>query len=691
MKVLYSFSGLIQNCFVRAQNKEVALCGVFTAQKYTFCVSPAFAQNTLFLWFIFFSFGLMAQQNDPSQAKAKEGSKVELKRGSRYLKGERVYDQETRTVARDSLNQILFLHEGTQMYCDSANQFLNRNQIEAFGNIILIDSDSTVLHGDTLFYDGNTRLARLRGKVKMIDKDKIVDTKFINYDMVKKVAYYFNGGTVTDTSGTVLTSDKGYYNTQSKIVSFRTKVVYDSPDTHLESDTLTYNSISKVVYFNDITRIKTRNGEVVTPGGEYNTVLGTSMLQGRSQIETDEYSIAGDTVDYDKVLEKGIAQGNVYFVMKKENMVIKGDLGKHDGVKGRSEIYGNGLMIRPSKNSKDTLFLSADTLISISIGDSLRDNKKLLAYRNVKVYRPDFQSICDSLTYNFADSMIRFYKDPILWAGRTQMSSDSIEVIMHNGQIDTLNLFVKAFIITQDTLLNFNQIKGREIKSVFRKNNLYRIMVNGNSESVYHIMQNDTTFMGFNRIRCGNMRLFFSDSIPNQLKDILFLNQPEAKFYPVRKMSEEERYLESFTWRIEEKPKKGEVLGVHHAPYPIGRSWEKSRLLIDNWFKVFMQGNQLLFLRQNCDKQDIIGKFMLRVYPVNKNDIPIEMRQAGFMDLSFEFPWEDLDMSLGLAKHTIELPNFPMAKIEVGQTYLAKNKKEEVLWRKMCNFKSLRK
>jgi len=624
------------------------------------------------LLFLSLSFSLLAQP--ATQAEKKNVNRIELKGGAKSLLGDIINGQKVRILDKDSLRQIEFWHEQNRMFCDSAAQFVEFNQVETYRNIRLIDADSTVITGDTLFYDGNSRLAKLRGNVILVDKDKTIITNKMDYNLNTRVAYYFDGGLVKDSLGTTLNSRKGYYNTRTKVANFRGNVVYNSPDTYLESDSLTYHTAERIVYFDAPTRIKTRDGILHTEGGMYNTVLGTSVFEGRSKIDNKDYTITADKLDYDKILEKGIAEQNVEFYLKKEKITIRGDLAKYDGFKGKSEVFGHGLMLKPNENGKDTLFLAADTLIYLS--DSLEENRRLLAYPKVKIFRKDFQALCDSLYYS--DSLIRFYKNPIIWANQSQLSADTIFVNMKDNQINEMKLRLKSFIISQDTVRNFNQIKGKFINAKFAKNELHKIYVNGNGESVFHALKNDTLSIGINRIRCGDMIFSFNDS--SKLRDILFINQPDGKFIPPQKLTEKEKYLDDFTWRIIEKPSKGVVLGVHHSSEFVGKNWKNALQIADEEFDIFKKDNELLFVKAPAQDFDTTAVFELRVFPKNKDDIEIQLRKNGYQSLFCRF--ESLDLKREVLEKLIELPKFEIQKLQIRRLH----KKEALLWEKLYTF-----
>lgn len=652
--------------------------------------------NLIFCCFLLLFFGWLPDagaQQRPSQNSSSAGAKqqqpaskeppIELLPGAGVLIGDVIKGENVRKVLMDSVakTQVGFRQGGAMMYCDSAIQYIDRNQVSAFGRVFLIDADSTTATGDSLFYDGNTRIARLRGNVVLRDREKTVTTNRLDYNLATKIANYSGGGTVQDDSSR-LTSRIGYYNTITKVANFRGNVYYRSPETELSGDTLTYNARTKIVYFNSRTRIKTRNGDIITDKGEYNTVLGKSNFKGRTKIDTDEYTISGDVLDYDRVMERGFAKGNVEFYNKKDNFIILGDFTRYDGVLEKSEVYGNAVLISPQKNSADTLFLAADTLISYkeaALADSLPPVKKLTAYRNVRIYRSDFQSKCDSLGYHLNDSTIYFYYDPIIWSKGSQLVAKDISVRMRNNLIDSMSLQEKAFVISTDTLQNFNQTKGKNIDAKFFKGELRRVLVSGNGESIYHVLENDTLFIGLNYVKCSDMIISFNDSA--QLQDILFIQQPEGKFIPPHEIKRADRYLDDFNWRISERPAKGVVLGIHAANQYRSGDLKGALMIVDDFFKVFLKENRLIFYRIGASEMDIKPEFFVHVYPKNKNDLPIDLRKTGYENIGFRFPPEQLQN--GIAKHDLVLPEYKAARIVVGQ-YGAK---KQVLWQKTYNFK----
>jgi hypothetical protein len=198
----------------------------------------------------------------------------------------------------------------------------------------------------------------------------------------------------------------------------------------------------------------------------------------------------------------------------------------------------------------DTLYLTADTLISID--DSLDVNKSLLAFHHVRFFREDLQGISDSLAYFLSDSVLFLYDDPVIWNEGNQIEADSIYIVFEEEQISTLNLIDNAFMIMQDTVKNFNQLKGKLMTGYFENNDIDRLVVTGNSESLFYALEEeDNSLVGINKTLCSNMIIRFKE---NRASDISFYVDVESTFIPPHELEEPDTRLKGFNWRINERP-----------------------------------------------------------------------------------------------------------------------------------------
>ena len=173
--------------------------------------------------------------------------------------------------------------------------------------------------------------------------------------------------------------------------------------------------------------------------------------------------------------------------------------------------------------------------------------------------------IADSLVYNYSDSSIRLFQDPVMWNKKSQISADSMVFFIANEELDRVYMKDKAFAIMTDTLLNFNQMKGRSMTGFFKEGQIENLEIDGNGESLYFALEADTLTQGINRILSANIRLTFQDGA---IRKANFGVRPDGKFTPVQKIDEKVSRLEGFNWRIEEKPDR-EVIDAWRKPEEI--------------------------------------------------------------------------------------------------------------------------
>ncbi|AUD01593.1 OstA-like protein [Spirosoma pollinicola] len=522
-------------------------------------------------------------------------------------------------VVRKIYNNVRFRQKGVLLFCDLAVQNATTNIIEAYGHVKIIQGDTITVQGDTMFYYGNVRQANLRGHVVMRDRKMTLTTAQLDYDMLSGIAHYPTPGRIVDKEN-VLTSREGYYDTRSKLFTFRQNVRLVNPKGTLTADSLLYNSLTRLAIFQGPTRITNKDGILTAIEGQYNTTTGISNFQRRATVETPKYRLTGDSLYYDNVTELGIAKGNVIMVAKDRQAVITGDHVRYNGKAGISRVTGHPVAKSlANETTKDTLYLRADTLFSFD--NKLTNTRKLLGQKNVFLYKSDLQSKCDSLIYDTADSTIYFFKKPIVWSqNKYQMEADSMRAVMKNNRINTMFLKSKSFVISLDTLKNYNQIKGRTITAFFvtkvvsttvaelnspdsqapkmasasrsvsavatnlpvkrvlsqkigspvsttvqtqEQTVIDRVLVEGNGQSIYYAVDEKNKLIGLNHVESSRMNIEFTD---NKVGRIRFYGHPDSQLIPPKELTPDAQQLDGFRWREVEKPTKRQVLWLETPP-----------------------------------------------------------------------------------------------------------------------------
>jgi hypothetical protein len=197
--------------------------------------------------------------------------------------------------------------------------------------------------------------------------------------------------------------------------------------------------------------------------------------------------------------------------------------------------------------ANDSLRVSSDTLKS----GKENDDKLFMAYHRVRFYKKDLQGLCDSLSYQMKDSLMRLFKDPVLWSDVHQMTSEKIEYRPHKPDPSIARLDNNGFIISMEDSVKFNQISGKTLIGYIYNNELKNIEVNGNAITLYYLKNKDR-YSGVNRLESSKISVVLKDS---KIEDITFFPKPEGRTVPLGDLTPDDSVLKGFQWRASEKPK----------------------------------------------------------------------------------------------------------------------------------------
>ncbi|MDB4534767.1 hypothetical protein N9242_07835 [Vicingaceae bacterium] len=493
---------------------------------------------------------------------AQNASKIEILNAN-TLEFEEVNGEKIKRLIGD----VRLKHDDALMFCDSAYIFSNTNTMDAYSNVRITQGDSLKLFGDSLKYDGNTKVAILRGDIRLINNDVILTTNFLDYNRTTNISYYYGGGTmVNQKENNTLTSQQGYYHTNTESFYFKEDVVLINPEYKIEADTLNYHSSSEIVNFLGPTTITSDDNFIYTEDGWYNTVSDQSKFYKNAYLYSEEKLIEGDTLYYDR--EKGFGEiiCNATITDTVENLILQGDIAHLFELNDSAMITQEAMMMQIM--DEDTLYMHADTFIvstQFQVYDSLINEvdsskikgdtvRTMLAYNHAKFYKSDMQGKADSIVYAFSDSTINFYNDPIIWSKENQITGTFIYILMTDNKVDRMFVNENSFIISKADSLreNYNQIKGDSLVAHFHEQEIRKIYVNENSETIYYAIDDDGKYIGVNKMSGRDMLIFLKD---NELSTITFIKDPEGVMHPLKDVSPKEVILKGFNWRILERPK----------------------------------------------------------------------------------------------------------------------------------------
>jgi len=448
------------------------------------------------------------------------------------------------------IGNVSLEHENITMHCDSAHLYFYKNQVMAFSKVHVEQGDTLDLYGDYIFYDGKTEMAVVKGNVELVDKETHLFTQAIDYDTRNKVAKYNDKGRITNADN-VLTSRIGIYNVSQSLAHFKDSVKIVNPDYVMNADTMDYNTNSETAFFTGPTKLKGDSINLYCEKGWFDTKNDITSLWKKAVIDNFKQKISGDSLYYDKNKGYGESFGNVVIKDSANSIIVSGNYAWYYKQPEKFLVTDRAMFTQFSNN--DSLFLHADTISAKSVADSAGKEFRLMrAFHGCRIYSKDFQSKCDSLSYSFQDSVIRMYYAPVIWSEENQLTSDSMSIFTKNQQADRLELYSSAFITSKVDTSRFNQIKGRSLTGYFKDNELYKIDIKGNGESIYYLLEGEFV-AGINQAKCANIQVLVEKG---KISEIIELQNPEGTIDPPIPLSPEPLRLKGFNWFDLLRPKK---------------------------------------------------------------------------------------------------------------------------------------
>lgn len=347
-----------------------------------------------------------------------------------------------------AVNSPVFEHDGALLTCDSAWMNDASNSVDCFGNVAVRLSDTLTLYGDVIHYDGNTRIANVNKNVRLVDKSTTLTTDVLTYDRNTGIAYYNTGGTIVNGENT-LKSKRGYYYADMKTMFFKENVILTNPDYKITCDTLKYNTQTEISYFLSPTHIKGKKNYMYCEDGEYNSISKKSRFSKNAYLLDNNRKFSGDTLYYDEYKRVGTAVSHVEMIDTAQNLKVRGNYAEYWQGKGYALVTKRAVAMLSEKNNKesDTLYLHAKLLKAV-FDTVTNKGKELFAYTNAKFYRKDLQGASDSLYYSFKDSVINMYKQPVIWSDKSQLTSDTINILTGGGSIKQMFIRSNAFMVS---------------------------------------------------------------------------------------------------------------------------------------------------------------------------------------------------------------------------------------------------
>ncbi len=485
------------------------------------------------------------------------------------------------TRIADLFGDVVLKNGEKKLYTNRLIYNLN-TKIATYDHSATLTNDQTQLTSKRGQYYVKTSEAFFKDQVVVVNKDFSLKTDTMKFDTKTNIATFLAPTLIVQENGSHIYTESGFYDTQKNNAQFTKNPQYVKGEQLATSDTMFYDGLTRVItlqgharseegakkanantirynrdnedsYLEGAAHYEDSTQNIVSDTLRYNPKSKTYATRGHSHIVNPPQILEADAVDYGSGDSTGYAIGHVYWQDTSAHISIRCDRADYIKAKDYIKAYG-GRPLTTTLVNGDSLWMRADTVVSLRDSlTSVKDtNRTLLAYRNVRMFKKNFQALCDSLTYSQRDSLFRLFKNPIAWSDTSQFSADTMRMLVKDKKLDRIYLHRQSFVINSKDEVYFNQIKGKDITVFFEQDELRRVYVEGNAESLYYTLDEKNLYVGVNKTECSEMLLYF---VKNKVDNIKFFREPKALMTPMKRADHEKLKIKGFHWVEDLRPK----------------------------------------------------------------------------------------------------------------------------------------
>lgn len=418
-----------------------------------------------------------------------------------YADSLRSAEIESQTV-RYFLGHVKFLQGNVVITCEKAVHNVATNVAEMTGGVRIVQ-DTLIITAPQAVYNANTKLATASGGVKLTDRVVTLTAAGGTYNVDTRIAVFHGGVKIVNDTGTITAND------------------------------LTYN----------------RDTEISIATGAV-TIIDSSAVITCARLTND------------RITQQSSCAGGVRVLGRQDRSRIFGDSIFHDAKRNVSFIPRNPMLVHVDSTradsthewAYDTTFIVARTMEAIR-----GEHETFMAHDSVRMVRGDMQAKCGEGTFARWRDLITLGRGPVVWYNQTQLTGDSITIILRNNKMERLVVENAAFALTQRDSLHprrFDQLAGGKLFMFFRDDSLRTIRVEKNALSVYFGFEEHRA-RGANRASGDTISISLAGGKPDM---VYTLGGGEGQYFPeklVRK-SELDFRLPGFDNREAERPKRSE-------------------------------------------------------------------------------------------------------------------------------------
>ena len=469
------------------------------------------------------------------------------------------------------ITNVEMMSDSLVLKSDSLAYYANENRAVFLGQTSIWQNDSYLKAGNGWYERENERY-NFEKSVYLLEPKTEVWAERIFYNAPEGKAELYQNVQILDTvQSLIIFSDFAQYSREpafAKLFNNPSIAFYsvedNKPDTlFIAADTMLYNSVPR--YLADSATVaqsirryeqskidpiaamrtkpvppagKTKNkaeteteAETEITSGKPAAQLTSPLQQGRQNRSSRQRARSAANSSADKITDS--------IKLSTDSLKIS-----PDSLKSKT---GNHILSTDSiKLSPDSLKFSSDSLPAI---DSTLI-RFILANKNVRFHRSNLQGKCDSLIFNSIDSIVRLFKEPVMWNDQNQFTSDSIQLVIDNKKLRKVEFLSNAFAMAKEDSIHYNQLKGTDIVLHFKEGDLSRVDAFGGINMLVFIAE-DSILTTMNHKECKTLTAIIADQ---SLEEAHYLENPKSVLYPLIDLEPAKKRLRGFNLRDTERP-----------------------------------------------------------------------------------------------------------------------------------------
>lgn len=466
--------------------------------------------------------------------------------------------------------------------------FNTLDNVGKFGNGGVVVKGENLLESDRGYYYANRREVACVERVEMRNETYQLKGDSVIYDLQTDHAYFFDNTNIWNQQGDYLYADRGEYEKPDELYSLTRNGYVLTDKQELWSDSLDYYRATGHLVLRRNIQIDDTEHKSLAFGdyGEYWKEPVRALLTRRPAVvsydpqQGDSLFMRADTIWVLTVFPFADAD-----TLRSDSLPTQADSAglrspsRTPGARpsagadslGHDELSARGAdsLARPAREnaSAQTASVDAESASAASEPASVADSmyRMVKAYRDVRMFRSDFQAVCDSLVAFSSDSTIHLYIDPVLWNETNQVTSDVMDVFTEHEQIERVEFVGRPMMITELDTMYYNQVTGKEMTAFFRNNQIFRNDVNGNVQTIYYLQEDDSPrVVNLLVVEGGSMTSYIEQ---RKVDKIVYRANPVATIYPLDKIPEDQNlFLKDFKWEAERRPTQRDVFDRRIRP-----------------------------------------------------------------------------------------------------------------------------